>query len=77
MKKNTKMIVGVVAVAAVGALGYYGYKKYQASQTVAGIRMGALTDGYADYNAHIAAQYWKRQHEMQNERMFLSSMRGY
>jgi hypothetical protein len=78
MKKNTKIIVGVVAVAAVGVAGYFGYKKYQESKEPAVSGLGAFSDGgYADYNTHVAARYWQRLNQQYNERLRLQAMRGY
>lgn len=76
MNKGTKkMVIGAVAVAAVGIVGYFGYKAYKQSQSVAGL--GAFTDGgYADYNAQVAARYWKRMQEQYAERQRIQASRG-
>jgi hypothetical protein len=75
MKTTQKVLIGAVVVAVAGVAGYFGYKKYKGTQTVA--RLGAFTDGYADYNAHVAAQYWKRQHDLYNEQRRIATLRGY
>lgn len=41
-------------------------------------KLGAFVDGgYADYNAHVAAAYWKRQNEMYADKLRMAAMRGY
>jgi hypothetical protein len=75
MKTSKKVLIGAVVVAVAGVAGYFGYKKYKDTQGVAGL--GAFTDGYADYNAHVAAQYWKRQHDLYSERRRIATLRGY
>ncbi len=76
MKTSKKILIGAVVAAVAGVAGYFGYKKYKESKSSVG-RLGAFTDGYADYNAHVAAQYWKRQHDLYNEQRRIATLRGY
>lgn len=76
MKTSKKVLIGAVVAAVAGVAGYFGYKKYKESQQSVA-RLGAFTDGYADYNAHVAAKYWKRQHDLYNERQRMAALRGY
>lgn len=77
MKTSMKFAIGAVVAGVAGIAGYYGYKAYKASKEPSVGRLGAFTDGYVDYNAQVASAYWKRQHELYNDRLRLSSMRGY
>lgn len=78
MGKTVKIVAGALILTGAGIAGYFGYKAYKASKdpTVSGL--GAFTDGgVPDYNAYVAAAYWKRQRDMYDERLRLGMLRGY